>query len=239
MGWLRQSANKSRRSRVLRAGLFILLALLLLPYALVVLYRFVNPVSTLMVWRWLTLQRVERSYVPLAAISPFLPLTVIAAEDGRYCSHRGVDFQELRGIVEEAEDFEGLRGGSSITQQTVKNLFLWHGRSYVRKALELPLALWADLVLPKRRVLDIYLNIAEWGPSGQFGAEAAARQAFGKPARNLTAGEAAVLAAVLPNPARRNARQPTPTVRRLAGVYAARAAASPWLGDCIRPRRTP
>ncbi len=239
MGWLRQSAKKSRRSRALRAGLFILLALLLLPYALVVLYRFVNPVSTLMVWRWLTLQRVERSYVPLAAISPFLPLTVIAAEDGRYCSHRGVDFQELRGIVEEAEDFEGLRGGSSITQQTVKNLFLWHGRSYVRKALELPLALWADLVLPKRRVLDIYLNIAEWGPSGQFGAEAAARQAFGKPARNLTAGEAAVLAAVLPNPARRNARQPTPTVRRLAGVYAARAAASPWLGDCIRPRRTP
>ena len=110
----------------------------------------------------------------------------------------GRGFQELRGIVEEAEDFEGLRGGSSITQQTVKNLFLWHGRSYVRKALELPLALWADLVLPKRRVLEIYLNIAEWGPSGQFGPEAAARQAFGKPARNLTAGEAAVLAAVCP-----------------------------------------
>lgn len=239
MGWLRQSARKSRRSRVLRAGLFILLALLLLPYALVVLYRFVNPVSTLMVWRWMTLQRVERSYVPLTAMAPALPLTVIAAEDGRYCSHRGVDFQELRGIVEEAEDFEGLRGGSSITQQTVKNLFLWHGRSYVRKALELPLALWADLVLPKRRVLEIYLNIVEWGPSGQFGAEAAARQAFGKPARNLTAGEAAVLAAVLPNPARRNARQPSPAVRRLAGVYAARAAASPGLGDCIRPRRTP
>ena len=239
MGWLWQLLKKSGRSRALRAGLFILLALLLLPYALVVLYRFVNPVSTLMVWRWMTLQRVERSYVPLTAMAPALPLTVIAAEDGRYCSHAGVDFQELRGIVEEAEDFDGLRGGSSITQQPVKTLFLWHGRSYVRKALELPLALWTDLVLPKRRVLEIYLNIAEWGPNGQFGAEAAARQAFGKPARNLTAGEAAILAAVLPNPVRRNARQPPPNIRRLAGVYAARAAASPWLGDCIRQRRTP
>jgi monofunctional biosynthetic peptidoglycan transglycosylase len=226
-------------SRLVRAAMIILIAAILLPYALVVLYRFVNPVSTLMVWRWLQGQRVERSFVPLQQISPALPLTVILAEDGRYCSHRGIDFQELRGIVEDAEDFDQLRGGSTITQQTVKNLFLWQGRSYVRKLMELPLALWANLVLPKQRVLEIYLNIAEWGPNGQFGAEAAARQAFGKSARQLSPGEAAVLAAVLPNPVARSARQPRADVRRLAGIYVARAAASPWAGDCIRPRRTP
>jgi monofunctional biosynthetic peptidoglycan transglycosylase len=223
----------------LRKTIAIVMALMLLPYGLVVLYRFVNPVSSLMVWRWLNGQRVERSFLPLQQIAPALPITVIVAEDGRYCSHRGVDFQELRGIVEDAESFDELRGGSTITQQTVKNLFLWQGRSFTRKLLEFPLALWADLVLPKRRVLEIYLNIAEWGPNGQFGAEAAARQAFGKSASQLSPGEAGVLAAVLPNPVARNARQPRGEVQRLAGIYRARAAASPWAADCIRNRRTP
>ena len=95
-----------------------------------------------------------------------------------------------------------MRGGSTIAQQTAKNLFLWPGRSVVRKALEFPLALWIDLVLGKRRVMEIYLNIAEWGPNGEFGAEAAARHAFGKSARDLSAREAALLASILPNPRR-------------------------------------
>jgi len=237
MNFLRQGMGLYRRSRALRASVSFVAAILAAPYLLVVLYSVVNPVSTLMAWRWVTGQRVERTYVPLARMAPALPLTVIAAEDARYCSHIGVDFQELREIVQEAEDFDSLRGGSTITQQTVKNLFLWHGRSYARKVLEFPLALWADFVLPKRRVLEIYLNIVEWGPSGQFGVEAAARQAFGKPARQITAGEAAVLAAVLPDPVHRNAGRSN--VRRLAGIYAARAAASPGLGNCLRPRRTP
>jgi monofunctional glycosyltransferase len=226
-------------SRWLRALIVIAVALILLPYVLLPLYRFVNPVSTLMVWRWVTGQRVERAFVPLQQIAPALPLAVIVAEDGRYCSHRGVDFQELRGIFEDAEKFDELRGGSTITQQTVKNLFLWQGRSVVRKILELPLALWADLVLPKRRVMEIYLNIAEWGPNGQFGAEAGSRFAFGKSARQLSSGEAALLAAVLPNPRVRSARQPRGDVRRLAGLYGARAASSSWAGDCVRSRRTP
>lgn len=230
--------KKALRANRLRMAIAFAVALMLLPYGLVVLYRFVNPVSTLMVWRWLQGQRVERTFLPLQQIAPVLPVTVIIAEDGRYCSHHGVDFQELRGIVEDAEAFDQLRGGSTITQQTVKNLFFWHGRSIARKLLEFPLALWADLVLPKRRVLEIYLNIAEWGPNGQFGAEAAARQAFGKSARQLSPGEAGVLAAVLPNPVARSARQPRSEVRRLAGVYRARAAASPWAADCIRNRRT-
>jgi monofunctional glycosyltransferase len=228
-----------RSSRPLRAAIVVAGVFILLPYALVPLYRFVNPVSTIMVWRWVTGQRVERTFVPLAQIAPALPLAVILAEDGRYCSHRGVDFQELRGIVEDAEDFDDLRGGSTITQQAVKNLFLWPGRSVVRKILELPLALWADLVLPKRRIMEIYLNIAEWGPGGQFGAEAGSRFAFGKSARQLGPGEAALLAAILPNPKLRSARQPRLDVQRLAGIYRARAARTAWAADCIRPRRTP
>jgi monofunctional biosynthetic peptidoglycan transglycosylase len=102
-------------------------------------------------------------------------------------------------------------------------LFLWGGRSYLRKAIEFPLALWIDLTLPKRRILEIYLNIAEWGPNGQFGVEAGARYAFGKSARELSAREAATLAAILPNPHRRSARTPGPAVRRLAGIYETRA----------------
>jgi monofunctional biosynthetic peptidoglycan transglycosylase len=228
-----------KSSRPLRAVILVAGVLILLPYALVPLYRFINPVSTLMVWRWVSGQRVERTFVPLAQIGPTLPLTVILAEDGRYCSHPGVDFQELRGIVEDAEDFDQLRGGSTITQQAVKNLFLWQGRSVVRKFLELPLAMWADLMLPKRRIMEIYLNIIEWGPNGQFGAEAGARYAFGKPARQIGPGEAALLVAILPNPKVRSARQPRGDVQRLAGIYVGRAARSPGAGDCVRVARTP
>jgi monofunctional biosynthetic peptidoglycan transglycosylase len=207
---------------------------LLLPYLLVPLYRVVDPVSTLMVWRWATGARVVRSKVPLERIAPVLPATVIASEDARFCSHRGVDWNEIREALEEADDLSEARGGSTITQQLAKNLFLWGGRSFVRKALELPLALWIDLVLPKRRILEIYLNIAEWGPSGQFGAEAGARYAFGKPARDVSAHEAATLAAILPNPHRRSARIPGPAVRRLAGVLEARARSTDV--SCLRAR---
>jgi monofunctional biosynthetic peptidoglycan transglycosylase len=228
-----------RTSRPLRAAIVIAGVFVLLPYALVPLYRFIDPVSTLMAWRWVTGQRVERTFLPLRQIAPALPLTVIVAEDGRFCSHHGIDFQELRGIIDDADDFDRLRGGSTVTQQTVKNLFLWQGRSYVRKILELPLALWTDLVLPKRRIMEIYLNIVEWGPNGQFGAEAGSRFAFGKSARQLGAGEAALLAAILPNPKLRSARQPRGEVQRLAGLYVGRAARSGGAGECVRPRPTP
>lgn len=223
---------------LLRAFVILAAVLILLPYLLVPLYRFVNPVSTLMAWRRVTGQRVERIYVPLPQIAPALPLAVIVAEDGRYCAHHGVDFAELRNILQEADDFDRLRGGSTITQQTVKNLFLWPGRSVIRKMLELPLALWTDLVLPKRRIMEIYLNIAEWGPNGQFGAEAAARSAFGKSARQIGPGEAALLAAILPNPRLRSARQPRGEVQRLAGLYLARASRSPEADSCVRGARS-
>jgi monofunctional glycosyltransferase len=213
----------------------IVVALLALPYLLVPLYRFLQPVSTPMLWRWATRARVERIVVPLDRISPALPLAVIIAEDGTFCRNRGIDLGAMREAIEQADDDIGeARGGSTITQQTAKNLFLWPGRSFVRKGLEIPLALWINLVLPKRRVLEIYLNIAEWGPNGEFGAEAAARWAFGKSARDLTGPEAAELAAILPNPVRRSARTPTTIVRRLAGVYERRAAAHPAFDACVR-----
>jgi monofunctional biosynthetic peptidoglycan transglycosylase len=157
----------------------------------------------------------------------------MAAEDARFCSHWGVDFSELRAAYQEADELSDMRGGSTIAQQTVKNLFLWPGRSVVRKALEFPLALWFDLVVGKRRVMEIYLNIAEWGPNGQFGAQAGARHAFGKSARDLGPREAALLAAILPNPVRRSAARPGPAVRRLAGIYDGRARKSGGLADCI------
>lgn len=225
---------RPRLIRLLRWLAAAALVLLLLPYVLTPFYRVIQPVSTLMLWRWATGVRVVRIVLPIPRIAPALPLAVIAAEDARYCAHRGIDLRQLREALEEADDISEARGGSTITQQTAKNLFLWPGRSVVRKVLELPLALWIDLVLPKRRVLEIYLNIAEWGPNGEFGAEAGARAAFGKSARDLTAYEAALLASVLPNPLRRSARQPGPAVRRLAGIYARRAAANPALAACLR-----
>jgi monofunctional glycosyltransferase len=171
--------------------------------------------------------------VPLDRMSPSLPRAVISAEDGSFCSHHGIDWRGMREAFYEADDISEMRGGSTITQQVAKNLFLWQGRSYVRKALELPLAVWINLVLPKGRVLEIYLNIAEWGPNGQFGAEAGARHAFGKSARQLTAREAALMAAVLPGPRARSARNPSANVRRLAGIYEARAARFEARTACI------
>jgi monofunctional biosynthetic peptidoglycan transglycosylase len=214
----------------------ILLTLLVLPYLIAPFYRFIQPVSTPMLWRWATGARVERVALPLDRIAPVLPLAVIVAEDGSFCRNHGIDLGAMREAFEQAGDMEEARGASTITQQTAKNLFLWPGHSFVRKALEIPLAIWINLVLPKRRILEIYLNIAEWGPNGQFGAEAGARWAFGKPARDLTAREAAELAAILPNPVRRSARAPSALVRRLAGLYERRAAAHPALDACIRAR---
>ncbi len=230
---------KARRSlafRIARVLILLVIAILLLPYLLAPLYRIFDPVSTVMVWRWIKGARVERTYVPMDRIAPVMAKTVIASEDAKFCRHRGIDWGELRAAIDEADELGDARGASTITQQTVKNLFLWGGRSFVRKALEFPLAMWTDLVLPKRRVMEIYLNIAEWGPGGQFGVEAGARRAFGKSARDLTPAEAAVLVAVLPNPHRRNAQRPGPGVRRIAARIQGRTASAGDLDACVRAR---
>jgi monofunctional glycosyltransferase len=217
--------------------LLILLAIVLLPYLLAPLYRAGHPVSTLMVWRRLTGAPVSRQWIDFNAISPSLPRSVVGSEDAKFCSHHGIDWDALQDLIDDAEEGEATRGGSTITQQVAKNLFLWPGRSAIRKGLELPLALWIDLVLPKQRILEIYLNIAELGPAGQFGAEAGAMYAFGHPASNLSPREAALLAAILPNPVKRSARNPGPGVRRLAGTYVARAQ-SAGLQHCWHENRS-
>src|SRR6266404_2303019 len=176
--------------RVARNLLLILLAVLLLPYLLAPFYRVGHPVSTLMAWRWLTGAPVSRQWIDFVAISPLLPRSVVASEDAKFCSHHGIDWEALRDAIDDAEDGEAARGGSTITQQVAKNLFL-----------------------PKQRILEIYLNIAELGPAGQFGAQAGSTYAFGRPASALTPREAALLAAILPNPVRRSARNPGPGVR--------------------------
>jgi len=214
--------------------IILALAVLLIPYVIAPLYRLVDPVSTPMLWRWVTGKRVVRVVVPLNRIAPALRLAVIIAEDGTFCRNRGVDLGAIREAMQQSDELGEARGASTITQQTAKNLFLWEGRSFIRKALEFPLALWLNLVLPKRRVLEIYLNIAEWGPNGEFGAEAGARWAFGKSARDLTPPEAAELAAVLPNPVRRSARIPSVLVRRLAALYERRSLEFSGLDFCVR-----
>jgi monofunctional biosynthetic peptidoglycan transglycosylase len=219
-------SQKPRKLRIARNLLLIVLGLLLAPYLLAPVYRVGHPVSTLMAWRYLTGAPMSRQWVDLAAMSPSLPRSVVAAEDAKFCRHHGIDWGAVREVIDGAEDGEVVRGGSTITQQVAKNLFLWPGRSVVRKALEFPLAIWTDLVLPKPRILEIYLNIAELGPSGQFGAQAGANYGFGHGATAVTAREAALLAAILPNPHLRSARNPGPGVRRLAGTYMARAQAS-------------
>ena len=218
--------------RIARNLLLILLAVLLVPYLVAPLYRLGHPASTLMAWRWVKGAPMSRQWVDLAAMSPYLPRSVIAAEDAHFCKHHGIDWGALREAIADAEEGEAMRGASTITQQVAKNLFLWQGPSPLRKVLEFPLAIWIDLVLPKQRILEIYLNIAEFGPSGQFGAETGSLHAFGHSAASLSA----LLAAILPNPHLRSARNPAPLVRRLAGIHMARARAE-GLRTCWRESR--
>jgi monofunctional biosynthetic peptidoglycan transglycosylase len=219
------------QSIMMRIGLAIA-GLLILPYVLIFLYLipFVHPVSTLMLRDLLLLRGYDRQWVSIDEISPVLVQSVMMSEDGQYCFHGGVDWGEMRMLVEDTLNGESTRGGSTIPMQTAKNLFLWNSRSFVRKALELPLAVASDLVWTKRRLMEIYLNIAEWGP-GVYGIEAAARYHFKVPASKLSRRQAALLAVSLPNPIDRKAGKAGRGLRRLATVIERRAQGS---GDYIR-----
>jgi monofunctional biosynthetic peptidoglycan transglycosylase len=177
---------------------------------------------------------ITQRWVALDRMSPNLHHAVIVSEDGHFCRHHGVDWGELKEAIESAGD--GMtRGGSTISMQVVKNLFLWPSRSYVRKAIEIPLAYAMEALWPKRRILEIYLNIAEWGP-GVFGAEAAARYHFRKSALLLNPREAALLAVSLPNPFERQAGRPGPGTLRLADNLLLRMKAAQANAACLRPR---
>ena len=194
------------------------------------LYWLVNPpLSNRMFADLMWRQTQEHSWTPLQRISPALLTAVLLSEDASYCDHWGVDWEAAGYAMQ-----HGGGGASTIPMQTVKNLFLWNGRTYLRKIPEVPLAYLANLIWGKRRLLEIYLNIAEWGP-GVFGIEAAAQHHFHVSAANLTAQQATLLAAALPNPIKRNAGHPAQVVRNHAARVRAQFGAGPQTIYCLTP----
>jgi monofunctional biosynthetic peptidoglycan transglycosylase len=186
--------------------------------ASIVLFRFVNPPITVnMLAEKLRGETLKRKWVPLEDISPNLRLAVVASEDGNFCQHWGVDWGAVREAIEQAKSWKGVRGASTIPMQVARNLYLWEQRNYLRKVLEVPLAYAMTAVWPKQRMLEVYLNIAQWGP-GVFGAEAASRRYFRKPASRLTRRQAALLAASLPNPVARNPARPSRKLRLISNA---------------------
>ena len=212
----------------------VLVALALLPTVVILLYRFVPPpVTLLMLVRAVEGEGLERSWRPLERISPRLAQAVIASEDNRFCEHFGFDWHEIGGQIDRALAGRSTRGASTITQQVAKNVLLWPGRDPLRKLLEAYLTPQIELVWNKRRIMEVYLNVAETGP-GIYGAEAAARAYFGKPASMLSEREAALIAAVLPNPRVWSPRRTTAYIARRAKIIQRRIGQLGPLLDCIR-----
>lgn len=213
----------------------ILLVLLLLPPALLVVFRFAPvPLTPLMVIRLAEGEGLAKDWVALAQIAPVLADAVIAAEDNRFCEHWGIDWAALRGEVDAWRAGERPRGASTITMQTAKNLFLWPDRSLLRKALEVWLTPQIELLWPKRRILEVYLNIVEFG-RGVYGAEAAARYHFGKAAADLGRLEAARLAAILPHPRSSFPARPSPYLERRARTILTRVEQLGPMLACAHP----
>jgi monofunctional glycosyltransferase len=223
-----------------RRGLKAFGYLCIAPFLLTLVYAFLPPpVSNLMLFRALKGNGINKDWVSLDQMSPHLAAAVLSSEDARFCEHHGVDWKELQGVIDDLtdEDEGPVRGASTVSMQTAKNLFLWDGRNPIRKVLELPLALYMDGIWTKRRMIEIYLNIVEWAP-GVYGAEAASQFHFKKPASKLTRREAALLAAVLPNPIKRKAGKPSKGVRRIATRIEFRARImGPYL-TCLRLKRS-
>jgi monofunctional biosynthetic peptidoglycan transglycosylase len=217
---------------LLMAGLILGVAV---PVSLVILYRFVPPpITILMVQRMFEGKGLERDWVPMRQISPHLVRAVIAAEDARFCEHKGFDFEAIEKAFEANQRGGKLRGGSTISQQTAKNVFLWPGRDWVRKGLETGFTALIEVGWGKRRIMEVYLNSIEWGP-GVYGAEAAARKNFGIPASKLTPQQAARLAAILPKPLAWKAAKPGPYMKRRAGAISrnARVVRNEGLTACV------
>ncbi len=227
-----RTRRKSFPRMIARAAAGVSLALVLGFAGLIFLYRFLPPASTLMLARWMEQDTAERNYVPLSRMSEHLRIAVIVSEDARFCRHHGVDWGALRYVIDHPGEAGPKRGASTISMQAAKNLFLWPSRSYLRKAIEIPLALLIDLEWPKKRTLEVYLNLAQWG-EGVFGAEAAARRYFHKSAKELDEKEAALLATALPSPQYRNPARPSLRHAGLAARLMARVRMAGPVADCV------
>ena len=208
-----------------------------LPVGLVALYAVVPPpITALMLVRLVEGDGIERRWVPLEEIASHLPQAVVAAEDNRFCEHDGFDWEAVDEALQEAKAGGRPRGASTITMQTAKNLLLWPGRSYVRKGLEAYVTVLIETLWSKRRIIEVYLNVVEWG-RGLYGAEAAAQAYFGRKAAALTRRQAALMAVALPNPRGRNPAKPTRSLQRRAGVIEKRIRQLGPLLDCVRTGR--
>jgi monofunctional glycosyltransferase len=213
--------QKSRPRRVLTKGIA---AILIVTVALILPLRWIPPITTsFMLLTWATKPKgagaIDYRWTPYSRISRQVSLAMLAGEDQKFFEHHGFDFDSIRDAIGEAGDEGATRGASTITQQVVKNLFLWPGHSWLRKGIEAYLTVWIELLVPKQRILELYLNIAQLGPT-VFGVEAAARKYFRKSAAELNRTEASLLAAVLPNPVRFRVLNPGAYVRgRQAWIY--------------------
>jgi monofunctional biosynthetic peptidoglycan transglycosylase len=216
-----------RKGGLLRRVLvWLFVVVVAVPVGLTVIYRFVPPpITFLMVQRMFEGHGLHRQWRPLSQMSPALPRAVIAAEDQRFCEHRGFDFNAIEKAMKHNERRPNrIRGGSTISQQAAKNVFLWPQRSYVRKGLEAYFTVLIETLWGKRRIMEVYLNTVEWGP-GVYGAEAAARRNFGVGANHLSPAQAARLAAILPSPLKWRAARPGPYVQRRSRKVAAASGA--------------
>lgn len=204
-----------------------------LPYVLILLYRFVDPpISALMLRHAVLGHEIRYDWVDFEDISPNLARAAVISEDSRFCIHWGVDWFAVGEVLEDLEDGEAPRGASTIPMQVAKNLFLWPEQNYLRKILEVPLAYFMNFVWPKQRIVEVYLNIAEWGP-GIYGAEAASQYHFGKSAKSLNSWQASMLIAALPNPHVRIAGKPGPKTQALASRLRKRVAREGADAACI------
>jgi monofunctional biosynthetic peptidoglycan transglycosylase len=218
------SRHRKRRSWFRRILLVLIGVTLVLPVAAVLLLRFVPPpITPLMLEIRVSEGPITRQWVPLSSISPNLVRAVIASEDGKFCSHYGFDLEAIDKAIAHNAAGATTRGASTISQQTAKNLFLSPDRTWTRKGIEAYFTVLIEALWPKRRIMETYLNIAEWGPR-RFGAEAAAQSNFKKSAAQLSVLEAARLATILPNPRNYRADAPGPYVAKQSAVIAARIA---------------
>jgi monofunctional biosynthetic peptidoglycan transglycosylase len=223
-------------AKALKYAGIVVVIWLALPYPLMLVYRFIDPpISAMMLRNALLGRGLDQEWVDFQDISPNLVRAVVISEDAAFCRHAGVDWNAVGEALEDLEDGDKPRGASTLPMQTVKNLFLWPGQSYLRKALEVPLAYFMSFVWPKQRVIEVYLNVAEWGP-GIYGAEAAARHHFGRSAASLSRSEAALLAAALPSPRKRNAGRPTARMQGIASRIEGRVAREGADASCIFDR---
>ena len=213
--------GKSTLGRIARAALSVVLLFVVLSVGAVAVFRWINPpysafMAEAQIAAWASHDRsyvFRHSWVDLNRISPNLPLAVVASEDQKFPEHWGFDVESIEKAYALNQHSHRVRGASTISQQVAKNLFLWSGRSYFRKGLEAYFTLLIEGLWPKRRILELYLNIAEFG-YGTYGAEAAAQRFFHKSAARLSRSDAAVLAAVLPNPVRLSAAAPSRYVQQ-------------------------